>query len=266
MGLNNMIDSPFISIVTVCYNSENFIGQTIESVLQQEFKDYEYIIVDGQSNDRTVDIVSSYEERFEGRLHWISEPDKGIYDAMNKGIRMSNGRIVWLVNSDDYIQGGALRKIFDIYNSFEEGEYPIVSFAYNEISLDGEFENKIFFDSDKCEWCAKRDYMGILHPATTVPREIYMRHGLYDTWYKVIADLDWFRRMLKEKVNIVFVDMVITNMRDGGCSATHYYKERIREYRYYCYKNYRFFDATIRYFRLWLQQQYGHILKKYYLM
>ena len=99
----------FISIVTVVYNGENSIRKTIESVLCQEFKDYEYIIVDGLSQDNTVSIAKEYEERFEGRLRIFSERDKGIYDAMNKGIRLAKGDYIWLVNADDWIEPDALR-------------------------------------------------------------------------------------------------------------------------------------------------------------
>lgn len=258
--------APLISIVTVCYNSERYIQQTIESVLQQDFRDYEYIIVDGLSKDRTMEIVKEFEPRFEGRMRWISEPDKGIYDAMNKGIRKAKGSLVWLVNSDDYIQPGALQKVYDTFSTFDKGAWPIISFAYNRVSSDGVYEEKVFFDKSKSEWCAKRDYMGLLHPATIVPNDVYHRHDLYDTWFKIIADLDWFKRMMRSGEPMEFVDIIITNMRDGGASATHYYKDRIKEYRYYCYKNYTPIIATFHYYRLWLQRHYGYLIRKYHLL
>ena len=92
------------SIITICYNSERTIERTIKSVLAQTFRDYEYIIVDGGSNDSTLDIVRRYEPLFEGRLNWKSEPDKGIYNAMNKGIERSRGNIIGIVNSDDWLE------------------------------------------------------------------------------------------------------------------------------------------------------------------
>ena len=91
-----------LSIITVTYNSEKTLRDTIESVLSQTYTDYEYIIVDGASKDNTINIVKEYEPKFEGRMRWISEPDKGIYDAMNKGIKMSTGDVVSIINSDDF--------------------------------------------------------------------------------------------------------------------------------------------------------------------
>ena len=91
-----------ISIVTAAWNSGATLRDTIESVLSQTYPDIEYIIVDGASKDNTVEIIREYESRFNGRLKWISEPDRGIYDAMNKGIRMATGDVVGILNSDDY--------------------------------------------------------------------------------------------------------------------------------------------------------------------
>ena len=106
-----MENNVLISIATPCFNSEKTIERTIKSVLDQKFKDYEYIIVDGGSTDKTLDIVKKYEPLFEGRMRWISEPDKGIYDAFNKGVERSRGVYCWNVNSDDWIESDALLKI-----------------------------------------------------------------------------------------------------------------------------------------------------------
>ena len=91
-----------ITIITATYNSGVTLRDTIESVLSQTYLDYEHIIVDGKSKDATLDIIREYEPRYQGKLRWISEPDKGIYDAMNKGIRMATGDVVGLLNSDDF--------------------------------------------------------------------------------------------------------------------------------------------------------------------
>ena len=91
-----------ISIITATYNSEATIADTINSVLSQNYSDIEYLVIDGGSSDGTLDIVKANAPRFDGKLRWVSESDRGIYDAMNKGIRMATGDIIGILNSDDY--------------------------------------------------------------------------------------------------------------------------------------------------------------------
>ena len=105
-----------ISILTATYNSDKTLRDTIKSVLRQSYREFEYILIDGGSKDNTVDIIKEYEPQFEGRLKYISERDDGIYDAMNKGIRMSTGDVVGILNSDDfYTSDDALQKIADAF-------------------------------------------------------------------------------------------------------------------------------------------------------
>lgn len=111
------------SIITVCFNSEKTIERTIKSVLGQKFKDFEYLIIDGDSKDRTMEIVRQYEPLFEGKMKWISEQDHGIYDAMNKGIEMASGELIGIVNSDDYYEQDALEQIAKAYPG---GEYCVI--------------------------------------------------------------------------------------------------------------------------------------------
>ena len=92
-----------ISLITVCYNSEETIKDTIESVLKQTYRNYEYIIIDGKSKDKTLDIIKSYEKKFDSKLKYISESDEGLYDAMNKGIALATGDIIGILNSDDIL-------------------------------------------------------------------------------------------------------------------------------------------------------------------
>lgn len=93
-----------ITVITVCRNSEDTLPDTMQSVLKQSYDDYEYIIIDGGSSDGTVELIRTHEKDFAGRMRWISEPDQGIYDAMNKGLRMTTGDIIGFLNADDYYQ------------------------------------------------------------------------------------------------------------------------------------------------------------------
>ena len=95
-----------ISVITVCYNSIATLQDTLESILRQTYPDMESIVVDGASKDGTVELIEKYSHQFSGRMKWLSEPDKGIYDAMNKGISMATGDIIGFLNADDYYQDG----------------------------------------------------------------------------------------------------------------------------------------------------------------
>ena len=210
---------PFFTIVTVCWNSYKTISRTIESVLGQDFQDYEYLIVDGGSTDSTIDIIKTYEPQFNGKLKYRSEPDKGIYDAFNKGIERATGKYVWLVNSDDFIQPGALGKLYDLVKDYKEGEEPVISAIMNCISENEEILYQVKSSPAKVAAAYRNNTMGTIHPATIVPKRIYDIVGLYDINYKIIGDIDWFKRAYQANMPIIFADFVVTNFMVGGVST-----------------------------------------------
>lgn len=108
-----------VTIITVCYNSSKTIERTLKSVLNQTYSDYEYIIIDGFFTDDTLSIIEDYKPLFGSKLRVISEPDNGIYDAMNKGIRLASGDLIGIVNSDDYLELDALQNIVDAYDGYQ---------------------------------------------------------------------------------------------------------------------------------------------------
>lgn len=211
------------SLVTVCYNSAKTLERTINSVLKQDYKSYEYIIIDGGSNDGTIDLIMSYEKVFEGRLSWISEPDRGIYDAFNKGIKRANGLYIWLINSDDYIEPHALS---DIHNNIcnYESKYPVISGAMNVRGVDGNIEYKSVSSATQAKKAYNMDDIGIKHPATLIPKQIYEEVGLYDERFHIVGDMDWFQRAYKIGVPFLFLNNVLTNMQNDGISNTYTYK------------------------------------------
>ena len=209
----------FISIVTVVYNGEKTIRKTIESVLVQEFKDYEYIIVDGLSKDNTLNIAKEYESRFEGRLRIYSERDKGIYDAMNKGIRHAKGDYIWLVNADDWIEKDALSNIHDYVKSNDLKEGAILAGWMNIIDAN---TYEVLRVGRTCrelyESATSKLKMGLCHPATIVNRKVSDEVGLFDERYYISADIDFLVRCHRTGVKVVFPQLVLTNMTDGGIS------------------------------------------------
>lgn len=202
-----------ISIITVTYNSENTIKDTLQSILNQTYDNYEYIIVDGKSTDRTMDIVREYEELFAGKLRYISEPDEGIYDAMNKGIRMATGEIIGIINSDDWYEENALQ----IVNEHCIDNPCAIYYGYMR-TIDNSNGKEIRCTIHHPEYI--REAM-INHPATFVSRKVYEIYGGYDCQYKMSADYDFMIRMTKQD-DITFVPIyeIVSAFRLGGASGT----------------------------------------------
>lgn len=197
------------SIITVCFNSEKTIERTMKSVLNQSYMDYEYILVDGASTDRTLEIIHRYESLFQGRLKLISEPDQGIYDAMNKGIRASRGELIGIVNSDDYYEPDALDKIAKAYQGYD---YTIIYGLVRSV-LDGK---EVMVFSKNHEFLEKDM---ITHPSCFVTRKLYERFGTYSLKYPYSADYEFMLRIKKEKeVRFVEIYDIITNFSVGGVS------------------------------------------------
>ena len=183
-----------ISIITVTFNSSKTLRDTIRSVLSQSFLDIEYIIVDGLSNDKTIDIIKEYEPLFQGRLKWISETDNGLYDAMNKGIRMATGDIVGIINSDDfYHREDIIEKVVEVFKtSTVQAVYGDVRFVRSN-NLDKTvryYSSKYFFSS-----LFRYGFMPA-HPTFFTYRHYFKEFGFYKTDYKIAADYELLIRFL----------------------------------------------------------------------
>ena len=209
---------PLFSIITICYNSEQTIERTIKSVLTQTCKDYEYIIVDGGSTDSTLEIVKQYESLFDGHLKYKSESDKGIYDAMNKGIKRSNGDIIGIVNSDDWLEPEALENIYNAFVANGQDENSLYCGGMNFHNEDETIHTLMpdieIFTKGASEYIMR----GIRHPATFVPKKVYQKIGVFDSRMVIMADTDFLLRAYYNSVKIVGVQTVISNMADGGAS------------------------------------------------
>ena len=204
-------EKPFFSVITVCYNSEKWIECALESMLQQTFGDYEYIIIDGASRDRTLEIIETYKEKFTGKLKLVSEPDRGIYDAMNKGIRMASGTVVGILNSDDYYEPEALEIIHREYDP--EKPYQILYGMIHIVDPKGTLK-KIFWGSHQFI-----NEQPVVHPACFITNKLYKDKGLYSLEYRYASDYDFLMRMTRDS-EVLFkpVFKVLSNFREGGQS------------------------------------------------
>jgi glycosyltransferase involved in cell wall biosynthesis len=208
--MSDIKPKPIFSIITVVLNGEKFLRETIESVKNQSFKDYEYIIIDGGSTDKTLDVINEYSEHID---FWISEKDFGLYDAFNKGILMAKGKYIGIINSDDLYTVNALEIINEyFYNN------PKIDFVFGSVKkhwgiLHGYRPKKIYYS-----W-------GFYSSHSTgffIKKESANKVGLYDLRYKYHADYDFFFRMIvknKLKGMATRKDEVTGVFRRGGFSS-----------------------------------------------
>ena len=211
---------PLVSIITVCYNSEKYIRSTIESVLLQTYKNIEYIIIDGESTDRTLDIIKDYESKFNGRMKWISENDDGIYDAMNKGINLAKGELIGIINSDDWYHYNSLEVLT---NNYEEK----VDIYYGNLYQVREIENKLYIkkiNGNKLHLIKKS--VRIQHPSCFVNKRWYKKIK-YDTKYKIAADYKFILHSFIKGAKFKYIDFSFSFMRMGGLSSINLEKNLI---------------------------------------
>lgn len=251
MGNNKGRDKVLVSIITVCYNSSATIRRTMESILQQTYKHYEYIIIDGASTDDTLEIIRSYEPQFGGKMTIISEPDSGIYDAMNKGIRKASGELIGIVNSDDFYEEDALEIMAREYTRLQRKHVVLYGFQRN---MAGENEISVVL--------YHHQYLGqqmITHPTCFVSKQVYRDFGMFDTSYKSSADYEFMLRLLyTDKVYFQPVYEIISNFQIGGMSGSQKgYRETVRlQYRYK-------FISPMRYIRIIVKSWIYELVHKF---
>lgn len=204
-----------VSIITSCYNREKTIGQAIESVLAQDYPDIEYIVVDGASKDGSLEVINRYRNRID-RI--VSEPDKGMYEAINKGIRMATGDIVGLLHSDDFLY--ATDTISRIAKRFEETG---ADFVYgNGLFVDAADTGKVvrnWIGGTYSKWKVRHGWLP-LHPTCYIRKECMDRLGTYDESYRIAADSDLlFRYLYEADLKVEYLDEYIVRMRMGGLST-----------------------------------------------
>lgn len=210
-----------ISIITVSFNSELTIRDTIKSVLDQTYTNIEYIIVDGGSTDATVGIISEYVPKFNGRLKWISERDNGLYDAMNKGIDLATGDIVGTINSDDFYEcNDVIEKIVNAFrNSIVDAIYGDVEFVKpNNLKRIVRYYSSKRFTVSKLRF----GFMPA-HPTFFTYKKYFDEFGYYKTSYKIAADFEMIVRLLYvHKLKTQYIPSCFVKMRLGGISTKNF--------------------------------------------
>tara|TARA_Y100001954_G_scaffold83823_1_gene92029 strand:+ start:1808 stop:2551 length:744 start_codon:yes stop_codon:yes gene_type:complete len=201
-----------ISIITVCYNAEDTIGDTIQSVLSQDYKDVEYIIVDGKSTDRTLEIIQS----INNGIKLISEKDQGMYDAMNKGINIASGDVIGILNADDiYKNSQVLTKVMDAFKANISIVYGDIEYVkYDDLSNVVRKWKAGVFRTGKFKW----GWMPP-HPGFFVKKSCYESFGLFNLNLSTSADYELMLRMLEvHHLSCNYIPKTITSMRVGGAS------------------------------------------------
>ena len=205
-----------ISIITVTYNRVYVIREAIEGVLRQKNKNYEYIIVDGASKDNTLEVLKEYEPKFEGRMRWISEPDKGLYDAINKGVKMATGDVVGIINSDDYFHRD---DVFDLVaQAFNDNHTDAI---YGDERVVDETGKPLYYDS--CKYFRTWMYrIGLMpgHESFYAKKSLFEKYGYYKTDYKITADFELMLRFAYiNRVKMKYINEDLLSFRTGGIST-----------------------------------------------
>ncbi len=207
-----------VSIITATYNSSKTITDTIRSVINQSYPDIEYIIIDGASKDNTIDMVETFRNQLGDRLRVISEPDKGIYDAMNKGIEMATGDVVGILNSDDFFTSDTV--IEKLVETFKSNDIDAVYGDIHFVSADNLQKCTRYYSSKRFSpWKLRFGFMPA-HPSFYAKKSILKTAGPYKTDYKIGADYEMMVRLfIKQQINALYLPLDFVTMRTGGVST-----------------------------------------------
>lgn len=198
--------TPKLSIITVCLNAINDIDEAISSVLGQNFQDLEYIVIDGGSKDGTADLLNKYQQQ--NKLRYLSEADGGIYDAMNKGIKMATGEWIYFLGSDDvFLDAGVLQRIFSRPLGAAQIVYGNVQYLHAGIIYDGPFGQE------------KLSTKNICHQAMFVNKAVFEKIGVFNCSYKISADYEFNIRWMGLNLPALYVEETVVIYNEKGMSG-----------------------------------------------
>ena len=238
------IDKPLVSIITVVFNGDKHLERTINSVITQSYDNIEYLIIDGGSTDGTLNIIRKNEDKID---YWISEKDYGIYHAMNKGIRLSQGTIIGMINADDYYLENTIEDIVNISlkNKVDiiYGDMLFHKVDKQQLVKAHSFGLKNNFFPYSLHWILLD--MLFPHPSSFITMQCYQNVGLYDDSFKIAADYDFVLRAYKKNASFFYLEQALSIFSDGGistCIDHNIIKSELDKARY---KNLGFFNSFL---------------------
>lgn len=206
--------NPLLSIITATFNSDKTLDETIKSVLNQDYTNFEYIIIDGKSEDNTISIIKKYETQFKEKnitYTWVSEPDTGIYSAWNKGLKLATGGWIAFLGSDDiYLENALEAYAFNIVQNNN------VDFIHSKVKLVNKGKVKHVF-SDLWKWNEFKREMKIAHVGSFHNKNYFDTYGVYNEDYKITGDYELLLRA-KSNLKTIFINQFTAEMKDGGIS------------------------------------------------
>lgn len=200
---------PLVSIITVVFNGQAHIEQSIKSVLSQTYFNIDYIIIDGASTDGTIDIIKKYETNIST---FISEKDSGIYNAMNKGLKVAKGEIIAILNADDYYYPETIQQVVE---QFEQSNADVV---YGNIAKLRELDGREYLKEVQPNIKLMEQTMPIFHPATFIKKQVYDEVGVFNETYRLSSDYDLVYRIYKAGKQFSYINKPLTVFRIGGAS------------------------------------------------
>lgn len=211
------MNKPLISVITICYNAGKTVEDTVKSVLNQKYPHIDYIIIDGGSKDNTPEVLEPYKNKIST---YVSEPDKGLYDALNKGLKAAKGDIIGILHADDfYAHNNVLTEVANLFTANPDTE----ALSTSVMIFKGNDFNTPFrtYNAEKFRLWQFRFGMQPPHPGFFIGRKAFEKTGYFDISYRISGDFDWLLRVLKiNKTKTVYSNFVSVYMRDGGLSSS----------------------------------------------